>query len=73
MVVGVTLPFKAQAVDFTIARGVGSSSQFPNEGDVYVYYKAYSTGTSPYGSSAPLNVSNTGGSAGFFVLPSKYA
>jgi hypothetical protein len=73
MVVGVTLPFKAQAVDFTIARGVGSG-QFPNEGDVYVYYKAYSTGFAPYGTSVGgTNVmySNSGGSAGFFVLPAK--
>jgi len=73
MVVGATLPFKAQVVDFTMARGVGSSGgNFPREDDVYVYYKAYSTGTSPYGSSIPLNVSNTGGSAGFFILPAKY-
>jgi hypothetical protein len=71
MVVGVTLPFKAQAVDFTISKGVGdpSTKPFPNESDVYVYYRAYSTGTPPYGSPIPPGGNNTGGSAGFFVLP----
>jgi hypothetical protein len=61
----VNLPFKAQAMDFTIYRPATGGGF---TGGIGVYWRAYSTGILP----GTTSTVNTGGSGGFFTIPDIY-
>lgn len=66
----VSLPFKAQTVDFTFYRCATGGYT----GGINVYWTAYGLGFSAFGPVTPTSgyVSNIGGSAGFFTIPDIY-